>query len=553
MKKTQKTNDISVLKWIYKSCGKRRRETAVLVILNAWSALCVTLFAMLSKTVMDNAESHNREALIKNVIILFLLIASQIISRIISSYIQAVGQGKAEIALKTRIFSSIIYGSYTDSAERHSGDLMTRLTGDVLTVSDTYVVFLPALTGYAVRVFTGAAALFMLDRRFAFIFVICGILVIITAALFRKILKNLHQKVQERDSRVRSFMQEMLENLFAIKVFGIEDKVINRSIRQQKKFYREKVRKTSFSILASIGFSIAFAAGFLGAMAYGAYGVLGGTMTFGTVVAIIQLVNQLQSPVIGITSILPAFFAMTASAQRLIEISSGERELKKDADTIDYDSFERIKASHVSFGYGEESVFSDSSFVIEKGDFVGIKGPSGAGKSTIFKLITGLYTADDGEIHIETTYGNLPCKEARSLYSVVPQGNMLFSGTVRENITMLRPDATEEEIEKAISDSCAEFAYDLENGLDFVLGEDGAGISEGQAQRLAIARALLGKGKILLMDEATSALDVISEDSVLQKLAARDDLTVLFITHRESVLEKCKRIITVSNGKIAEN
>lgn len=553
MKNTHKTNDITVLKWIYQSCGKRRREAAVLIALNSWSALCVTLFAMLSRTVMDNAESQQREALIKNVIILFLLIASQIISRIVSSYIEAVGQGKAEISLKTRIFSSIIYGTYAEAAERHSGDLMTRLTADVLTVSDTYVHLIPSLAGYAVRIFTGAAALFLLDRRFAVIFIICGILVIITAALFRRTLKKLHRKVQERDSRVRSFMQEMLENLFAIKVFGIEDKVISRSIKQQKKFYREKVRKKSFTILASIGFSIAFAAGFLAATAYGAYGVLEGTMTFGTVVAIIQLVNQLQSPVIGITGIIPSFFGMTASAQRLIEVSSSERELKKDAEKIDYESFKRIRASHISFGYADETVINDSSFSIEKGDFVGIKGPSGAGKSTIFKLITGLYTADEGEIHIETDYGNLSCKDARYLYSVVPQGNMLFSGTVRENITILCPNATDEEIAKALSDSCAEFAYDLEDGLDFVLGEDGSGISEGQAQRLAIARALLGKGRILLMDEATSALDVISEETVLENLSARDDLTVLFITHRESVLEKCQRIITVSDRKIVEN
>lgn len=553
MKKEQTMNDISVLKWIYKSCGKRGKEVIALVLLNAWSALCVTLFAMLSKTVMDNAESSNREALIKNVIILFLLIASQIISRLISSYIEAVSQGKAEIALKTHIFSSIIYGTYANSAEHHSGDLMTRLTADVLAVSDTYVHIIPALTGYAVRIISGAAALFVLDRRFALIFIVCGILIIITAALLRKHLKVLHRRVQERDSRVRSFMQEMLENLFAIKIFGIEDKIINRSIKQQKNFYREKVRKKSFSILASIGFSIAFGAGFLGAMAYGSYGVLKGTMTFGTVVAIIQLVNQLQSPVMGITGVLPSFFGMTASAQRLIEVSSAERELKSTVEAVGYESFERIKATGISFGYGEEAVISESSFVIEKGDFVGIKGPSGAGKSTIFKLITGLYTADEGEIHIETANGSIPCKEARSLYSVVPQGNMLFSGTVRENITMLRPDAAEDEIEKALSDSCAEFAKDLENGLDFILGEDGAGLSEGQAQRLAIARALLGKGKILLMDEATSALDADSENSLLEKLSARKDLTVLFVTHRDSVLEKCRRIITVSDGKIYEN
>lgn len=546
-------NDFAILKWIYQNCGKRRRECVVLVMLNAWSALCTTLFAIFSKTVMDSAENGDHSTLIKNVVLLFLLIASQMISRIVSSYIEAVGQGKAEISLKTRIFSNIIYGTYSDYAQHHSGDLMTRLTSDVLTVSDTYVHIFPSLTGFIVRIATGAAALFVLDRSFAIIFIVCGILVVFVAALLRKKMKAFHLKVQKSDSKVRSFMQEMLENLFAIKVFGIEDKIINRSVHQQKRFYRDKVRKKSFSILASIGFSIAFAAGYLAAVAYGSYGVLEGTMTFGTVVAIIQLVNQLQSPVIGITGILPSFYAMTASAQRLMEISSTEKELKGDINKADYESFIKIKAENISFGYGEETVINNSSFEVEKGDFIGIKGPSGAGKSTIFKLITGIYTPDCGEIYIETSDGNISCGEARNLYSVVPQGNMLFSGTVRENITLLRPDATEEEIKKAVSDSCAEFAYDLENGLDFVLGEDGAGISEGQAQRLAIARALLGKGKILLMDEATSALDGESEASLLKKLSVRKDLTILFITHRESVLEKCGKIITVADRKIDEN
>lgn len=545
--------DISVLKWIYRNCGKRRREGVVLISLNAWSALCTTLFAVLSKTVMDSAQNSDRTSLVKNVVFLFLLIASQMISRILSSYIEAVGQGKAEISLKTRVFSNIIYGTYADYADHHSGDLMSRLTSDVLTVSDTYVHILPSLTGFAVRILTGATALFALDRRFAIVFIACGTFLVLVAVLMRKQLKILHLKVQKSDSKVRSFMQEMIENLFAIKVFGIEDKIINRSIRQQKRFYRDKVKKKSFSILASIGFSIAFAAGYLAAVAYGSYGVLKGTLTFGTVVAIVQLVNQLQSPVIGITGILPSFYAMTASAQRLMEISSAAKELKSNTGKADYESFLKIKSENISFGYGEETVISNSSFEVEKGDFVGIKGPSGAGKSTIFKLITGIYTPDYGEIYIETTDGNISCSEARELYSVVPQGNMLFSGTVKENITMLCPEATEEEIQKALNDSCAEFAYSLENGLDFMLGEDGMGISEGQAQRLAIARALLGKGKILLMDEATSALDSESEATLLENLSARNDLTILFITHRDSVLEKCDKILTVADGRIDEN
>ncbi len=545
--------DLAVLKWIYNNCGKRRAEGVALVVLNAWSAVCVTMFAMLSKTVMDNAQSGNADEMFRNAFYLLLLIVSQILARILASYIEAVSQGKAEIGLKTNVFKNIVYGEYANVNERHSGDLMARLTADVSVVSDNYVHIFPALVSYAVRISSAAVALFALDRNFAVIFIVCGIIVVFLAAAFRKTLKNLHLKVQKRDARVRSFMQEMIENLFAVKVFGIEEKIIKRSYKQQKKFYREKVRKKSFSILATISFSLAFAAGYLAAVSYGSYGVLKGTMTFGTVVAIVQLVNQLQSPVVGVTSVLPSFYGMIASAQRLMEITEIKRD-NTDCDfNVTYEEFKRIKAEDVSFGYGEEKVISNATFTVEKGEFVGIKGPSGAGKSTIFKLITGLYSANSGNIFTETEKGDYSCQKTRHLFSVVPQGNMLFSGTVKENVTLLRPEATDEEINNAISDACAEFVYELENGLDFVLSEDGGGISEGQAQRLAVARALLGEGKILLMDESTSALDNESEKRLLENLKKREDITVLFITHRESVLERCDREIIVSDGKIEES
>ncbi len=545
--------DMATLKWIYNNCGKRWSEGVALVVLNAWSAVCVTLFAMLSKSVMDYAQAGDADNLFKGAIALLVLIISQILSRIVSSFVEAISQGKAEIKLKTNVFRSIIYGEYAKVNEHHSGDLMTRLTADVTYVSDNYVHIFPALVGYVVRILSAAVALFALDRRFAIIFVVCGVLVVTVAAIFRKNLKVLHQKVVMRDARVRSFMQEMLENLFAVKVFGIEEKIIKRSHKQQRKFYREKVKKKSFSILATIGFSLAFAAGFLAAISYGSYGILNGTMSFGTVVAIVQLVNQLQSPVVGATSVIPSFFSMLASAQRLIEIAEIDKDTAVCDEAITYDDFKRIKAEAVAFGYGEENVISNATFSVEKGEFVGVKGPSGAGKSTIFKLITGLYETNEGSIYIETNKGIHFCRNTRHLFSVVPQGNMLFSGSVRENITMLYPDASDDEISLAITDACAEFVYDLENGLDFMLGEDGAGISEGQAQRLAVARALLGKGKILLMDESTSALDEQSEKRLLANLKNRKDLTIIFITHRQSVLDCCAREIEVLEGRIAEN
>ncbi len=543
--------DTSVLKWIYKSCGKRNKETVTLIIFNAWSALCVTLFAILSKTVMDCAQAGEREELFKNVMWLLFLIISQMISRVLSSVVEAISQGRAEIDLKSNIFSSIILGEYAESVERHSGDFMSRLTADVQVVSEGYVHILPATVTYLVRILTATIALYNLDKQFSVVFIVCGALFVVIAAISRKYLKTLHRRVQEKDAKVRSFMQEMLENLFAVKVFGIEEKIIKISLKQQKKFYREKVKKKGFSILAGIAFSLAFAVGFLAAVAYGSYGILKGTMTFGTVVAIIQLVNQLQTPAVGITSIIPTFFGMITSAQRLIEISGTVKNNVEDK-AVSYDDFEKLRVENAVFGYGEEKVITDASFTVKKGEFIGIKGPSGSGKSTIFKLLTGLYPTDGGSVVVDTKTGDIDCKYTKKLFSFVPQGNMLFSGTVKENITMLKPNATDDEIANALKIASAEFAYELEGGLDFVLGEAGAGISQGQAQRLAIARALLGEGKILLMDESTSALDSETEQAVVDNLK-KMDLTVLFITHKENVLEQCDRTVTACDGKIFES
>lgn len=447
--------------------------------LNALSAVCVTLFALFSKTVVDCASRGDRDGLLRNAALFFFLIVFQMLCRIASSMLEAVSQGKAEIALKTHVFSRILSGSFGKASERHSGDIMTRLTADVTAVSDTSVCVLPALTAYAVRIVGAAAALFALDRSFALVFLLCGVVLTLAAAAFRRPLKNLHRRVQEKDSSVRSFIQEMTENLFAVKVFGIEKNVISRALSLQNKLYREKIKRKKFSVFASVGFSLAFGAGFLAAVSYGSYGILKGTVSFGTVVALVQLVNQLQSPVMGITGILPSFFAMTASAQRLMEAADCGNDTDTGGCEMSYDDFLKIKGSDLSFGYDENTVLKNASFTVNKGEFVGIKGPSGAGKTTLFKLITGLYAPAAGSISIVGRDGTVaPSKSTRKLFSAVPQGSMLFSGTVRENLTMLCPDADEKLITDALETACAEFVYDLPKSLDTVLGEDGAGISE---------------------------------------------------------------------------
>lgn len=532
------------VRWIYNHTGKGSLFVVILTILNIWSAACVTGFALLSKTVIDYAQNGNREMFVKSCVFLGILIASQMASRLAASVIDAVARGKAEKKLKSFVFECVLRGEYSQVTRKHSGDIMTRLTGDVVTVADNAVSLIPTACAYVVRIIGGAGALLLLDKGFAVVFILCGVVVGIVAAFLRGPLKKLHKNVQEKDGEVRSYMQEMTENLFAVKIFGIYNTVMKKADELQQKLYRARVSKNLLSVGASLGFSVIFAMGFLFAVSYGANGILKGTLSFGTVAAIIQLVNQIQSPIAGITGVLPSFFAMTASAQRLEEISFARDDsgAKKE---ITNEEFESIECDGVTFGYGDDAVLNNLSFTVNKGEFVGIVGESGIGKTTVFKLITGLYSSDKGDIYIKTNTGRVKSRQAQGLFSVVPQGNMLFSGTVRENLTVLCPDATDEMIEKALKTACADFVYALDGGLDFKLGEFGSGISEGQAQRIAVARGILSGKKILLMDESTSALDSETEKALIDNLKNEQGLTVIFISHRENVVESCDKLIRI--------
>ncbi len=542
--------DTAAIKWIRQSAGNRDVEGAVLILLNALIAVCTTLFAVLSKKVIDAAQKGNLESLKKYAVILFATIAVQMFARIFSTLLEAVSQGKAEICLKTKVFSSILNGNFAEIGAYHSGELMTRLTADVTVVSESAVHIVPAAVLNVVKIFSSAVTLLALDRNFAIVFIVCGTAVSFVALILRNPIKKFYKRVLEKDEKLRSFMQETIENLFAVKIFGIGRKMVCRSEKKQKELYVAKLKRMGISVVSQLGFSFAFSMGFLAAVAYGANGILKGTMTFGTVTSLILLVNQLQSPILGITGIIPSFFSMVTSASRLAEITENEIETEK-IENISYEKFRGIEATALTFDYDGEPVIENADFTIDKGDFVGICGRSGAGKTTLFKLLTGLYKPVSGEVLIKTDNGILNADALRSLISFVPQSNMLFSGTIRENIVLLNPNATDKNIEEALKLACAdEFIESLPLGLETKLGEDGGGISQGQAQRLAIARAILSGKKILLMDEATSSLDAETEKRFIENLKAIDGITVLFITHKREVLENCSRIIEISGAEI---
>ena len=543
--------DRTAVKWIRQNTGNRDAEGAGLVLLNALFAVCTTLFAVISKSVIDFAQKGDLKSLKKYAVILFAAIAVQMSARIFSTLLEAVSQGKAEICLKTRVFSSILNGNFAKMSFYHSGELMTRLTTDVSVVSELSVHIVPAAVLNVVKIFSSAVTLLALDRNFALVFIVCGSAVSFVALILRNPIKKFYRRVLEKDEKLRSFMQETVENLFAVKIFGIERKMVRRSEKKQKELYVAKLKKIGISVVSQLGFSFAFSMGFLAAVAYGANGILKGTMTFGTVTSLILLVNQLQSPILGITGIIPSFFSMVTSASRLAKITENEIETEK-IENISYEDFEAIDVTSLTFNYDGEPVIENADFTIDKGDFVAVCGRSGAGKTTLFKLLTGLYEPVSGSVSVRTVNGIKNADCLRSLISFVPQSNMLFSGSLRENITLLNPNATDEDIEEALKLACAdEFVESLPAGLETKLGEDGSGISQGQAQRLAIARALLSGRKILLMDEATSSLDAETERRFIENLKAIDGITVLFITHKIEVLENCSRTIEFSGTEIS--
>ena len=371
-------------------------------------------------------------------------------------------------------------------------------------------------------------------------------------SLLRGKLKSLHKRAQETDGKIRSFMQECIENLLAVKVFSVNGKIIDKADKLQDDNFKIKMRRKNYSVIGHATYNFIFSAGYLFALIYGAVKILNvPTFTYGALSAILQLVNNVQVPFASLSNVLPKYYAMLASTERLIEIEKVESEPTNnliDKDAV-YKSMKGISAENVSFTYDRDKVLSNASVYINKGDFVAITGASGVGKSTLIKLMLGVYPVDGGSAYVDVGDKMIPLDcSTRTLFSYVPQGNMLFSGTLKDNVTFIREDVTEDEINFALSVSCAdEFIKDLPNGLNTVVGENGVGLSEGQIQRIAIARAVLARAPIVLLDEATSALDEITERKVLDNFRKLDNITLVIVSHKKAALSICNRHIIIEN------
>ena len=542
-------------KWIWKSAAKERGLLVLSVLGSAVDSVCAVSLSLCAKYVIDAAERGDMAALVRAGAAAAAVILLHLALHMLNKDLQVRIAGRFEMRLKNTAFGTLLEKAYSVVSDHHSGELMTRLTADVTVVSDNFATLLPSVAAMLARLVCAFAVITALDYRFACVLAAAGLILFLCTRLFRGKIKKMHRAVQESDGRLRSFLQEALENLLAVQVFGAYDRTNAEAQARGEENYTAKLKRNRWSILANTGFSAVFSGGFLFALLWSGVRLCTGSITFGTLTALLQLVNQVQMPVSNLSGIMPKYYAMLASAERLMELSSlpDDTALNPPCEKQAlWDSFTGLHLRDVSFSYGRNPVLQDVQLSLPRGEFAVLSGISGIGKSTLFKLLLGVLKPDTGKVEIETAAGALSAdKTTRALFSYVPQGNLLFSGTVRENLCFVKADATEEEIDRAVRVSCAdEFLRELPEGLDTRLGEGGRGLSEGQMQRLAVARAVLTDAPVLLLDEATSALDAQTERRLLQNLKALPGKTCLLISHKTAAFDVCDRVLELREGRV---
>lgn len=549
-------SDFETVKWMWHTFNKERWHVFVLIFSNTINAVLSIVYADFSKNIVNAAtKEHSFDRVIYFAVCFLVLTMVQLLLTLVSRSFTERCKARIEVTLRKHILDVVLKKDYQGVTKYHTGEIQNRMTSDVTTISDGFTTILPNIVNFVVRLVCAFIYLVALDKVFTLVFLVGGILVFAFSFLFRKILKRLHKNVQESEGRVRSFIQEILTSLLVVKSFNVEEKVSGEADELMESNYKTKMKRRMFGIVANAGINTTFNLGYVFALAYGSYRLLNG-LDYGNLVAMLQLVNQIQYPFSSLSGMLPKYFALLASAERIIELDNVKKEFEFNKEDIDvkktYDELKSIDFKNLTFAYDRDLILDDTSLVVNKGDFVAIMGISGIGKSTLLKLLLGVFNLNGGTITLDTESGNIPVDcHTRKLFSYVPQGNFLMSGSIKDNLTFINSNVTDEEIKNAVRISCADqFVYDLPDGLDTVIGERGIGLSEGQLQRLAIARSILSKSPIMLLDEATSALDEATELRFLKNLKEMQDKTCIIVSHKTAALEICNKHIQIIDGKI---
>ena len=535
-----------ILRWLWIAWRGNRLQAALNAIVGLLSVGVSLTQVWAVKHAIDVASGDEQGNIYMAVAFMGVLILIDFALNISGIWIRNLLGIKAQNRMQQRVLDRILRSEWRGKESRHSGDVLNRLEFDVTNVVNFLTETLPSALS-VLAMFIGAFSyLASMEWRLAVLVAAMVPLFVLVSKIYIRQMRGLTRQVRDSDSKVQAFMQEITQNRMLVKTLESGGFMINRLENTQSELRRNVVRRTSFSVFSNFILNFGFTLGYLVAFLWAAVRMSAGTLSFGGMTAFLQLVSKIQGPARSLTKLVPAFVSVFTAAERLMELE--EDPLEEQGDPIMLDAPCGVRLDNVSYAYqdGETNVIDNLSFDFRPGCCTAILGETGAGKTTLVRMLLALLQPQSGSLHI---YNNVEERQLtprlRANFVYVPQGNTLLSGTIRENLCLGKHNATDEEMREALIKSCAEFVFDLPDGLDTACAEKGGGLSEGQAQRICIARALLRNRSVMLFDEATSALDPDTERRLLKNILASHDKTIIFITHRLAVVDYCDDVLRV--------
>ena len=538
-------------RYLWQAMRGFRTSIAIRILAGTGRVALGLLMVWLSKRFIDETiRTGTRDDIARMIAFLVLTMVGTIVLRLVYYYMTASAMVKKSNALRLNLFKSLFARDLYNGQELHSGDVSSRLSKDIENVATSTVDTLPQMAVTALQLVGAFLLMRWFDARLAWALLLLTPIVIVVGKLIARKLRKMTLEIRNSESKIQMQVQEGVEYNAVLRSLKSEKWVTQRFDSRQDQLEGEVLRRTRFTTYSRFAIGSAFGIGYLLAFIWGGLGLRDGTITFGMMTAFLQLVGQIQHPILTLLGLMPQLVHSTASIDRLNELENSARE--SDSLTIPEQVMQGtlgVKLENVSFGYigsGHE-VMQQFSHDFAPGSKTAILGETGKGKTTLFRLLLGFIVPDAGRmlIYSENEVGAVS-ESTRANFVYVPQGNTLMSGTIRYNLQLACPEATEEDMLEALHTACADYVHELKGGLDFELGERGYGLSEGQAARIAIARGLLRPGNILLFDEISSSLDEATEAELYRRLfEAYPDKTMIFVTHRPAICDMCDEIVRI--------